>query len=183
MLKDLIILNNGMKLEQLFEQQDVEYELYVDLDGVMADLESYIEKVLDRKLVTQSNGTWKDDKEIWEELRAKAEPQFDKLEQLPDAMELWEYIRKYNPNILSATGIPVERNSEMKRKWVKANLPDHNKILLVKTSKLKAQHAKPNRILIDDRTKSTVPWSEAGGIAIRHKDAKSTISKLKELGL
>ena len=117
--------------------------------------------------------------------RAKDEPHFDKLPKLPDAMKLWNYIMKYNPNVLTASGIPQERNEPMKRKWVRRNLPgiSDKQVFVVQKSRDKAKFARPNRILIDDRNKSTYPWSQAGGIAIQHRDAESTIAKLKELGL
>ena len=173
-----------MKLENLTERkEEVEYEIYVDLDGVLADIQAYVEKVLGRKLETLPNGNWAGDEEIWDELHAKNEPQFDKMQKMPDAMKLWEYIRKYKPNILSATGTPEDRNRKLKEKWVRRNLSGYNQVILVKKSVDKAQLARPNRILIDDRNKSTYPWSKAGGIAIQHTDAESTIAKLKELGL
>ena len=98
-------------------------------------------------------------------------------------MILWDYIRKYNPNILSATGTPEKENRAAKTKWVKSNLPGHKKIILVKESVMKAQYAKPHHILIDDRLKSIGPWTKAGGISIRHKSAANTIAELKKLGL
>ena len=169
-----------MKLENILENE--QYVLYVDLDGVMADLHSYVEKVIGRKIETKEDGNWVNDDVIWDELRAKNEPQFDKLELLPDAMKLWDFIVEHKPNILTATGTPEEQNAEMKRTFVKDKLHGYDKIHTVKGSKLKAQFAKPNHILIDDRKKSTVPWEEAGGIAILHTSADETIEELKKLG-
>ena len=42
------------------------------------------------------------------------------------------------------------------------------------------ENGTPN-VLIDDFELNTVPWKERGGIAILHKTANETISKLEEI--
>jgi hypothetical protein len=170
-----------MKLENLLETK--EYKIFVDLDGVMADLHSHVEELLGKKLVTLPNGNWENDHDIWQEVSEKGGVQFDQLELLDDAMELWNYVKQYNPSVLTATGVPREKNTKQKRAWVEKHLSGYADIHTPQTSPEKAKLAKPNHILIDDRTKSTIPWEKAGGIAIQHTDAASTIAKLKELGL
>lgn len=171
-----------MKLQTLHER-NISYVLYVDLDGVLADLTGYVEDLLDIKLKTQSDGNWANDDEVWDRLREMGEPRFDKLKPLPDAMTLWDYVKEFEPIILTATGTPALENAEKKRAWVKKHLSGYREIITVEKSKLKANYAEPNHILIDDRTKSTRPWKQAGGIAIQHKSAAQTIKKLKELGI
>lgn len=171
-----------MKLNAILEKEE-EYVIYVDLDGVLADLHTYVENLLGRKITTQSDGNWAGDDEIWEELRDREEPHFDKLPLLPDAMKLWNYVKPHHPHILTATGTPYETNAKMKREWVKKHLSGYKAIHTVQQSRLKAEFAAPNHILIDDRTKSTRPWKQAGGIAILHKSAAKTIEELKKLGI
>lgn len=167
---------------KLNEVADPKYMLYLDLDGVFADLTTYVEHLLGHKIKTQSDGNWANDDEIWEQLREMDEPKFNKLPQLEDAMVLWEFVKDYPHKILTATGKPADRNAAMKREWIKNNLPGHGPIITVEKSKLKAEHAAENHILVDDRTKSTRPWKQAGGIAIHHKSAAKTIEALKKYG-
>lgn len=172
-----------MKLTTIYEQAQ-QYTIYVDLDGVLADLTSYIEQLLGVKLHTQSDGNWANDDEIWDRIREiPGEPNFDQLKPLPDAMVLWNFVKPYNPHILTATGYPVAENARKKRAWVQKHLTGYEDIITVEKSKLKAQYASPTSILIDDRTKSIRPWKQAGGIGVLHKNAGKTIQKLKELGL
>lgn len=171
-----------MKLKDL---KTPDYVLYVDLDGVLADLTSYVEKLLGISIRTQSDGNWHNDDEIWDQIRAlDGEPNFDQLPMLPDAKELWTFLTAggRKPHILTATGYPEDVNAAKKRKWVAKHLSNTGKVHTVLKSKMKAEFAAPNHILIDDRTKSTRPWKQAGGIAIHHKSAAKTIAKLKELG-
>ena len=160
-----------------------DYHIYVDLDGVMANLQGYVESLgIDVKL-QPGGGDWANSEEIWKQLRQMGEPDFSKLELLPDAVKLWKYVRKYKPNILTATGKPVEKNDAQKRKWVEEHLSGYNQVHTVVASANKAKWAWPDAILIDDRMKSIGPWRQKGGIGILHTSADDTIKQLKELGL
>ena len=161
-----------------------DYHLYVDLDGVLADLQSEIEDILDIKITTDNNGTdWDNADEIWNQLRELDEPDFSKLKKLPDADRLWNYVKPHKPEILTATGKPSGRNGRQKREWVKRNLTGYKTIHTVVASRLKAEFAWPDAVLIDDRMKSIGPWRKAGGIGILHTSAEDTIQQLKKLGL
>ncbi len=162
-----------MRLKDLKSE---DYHIYVDLDGVLADLQNYVDGVLGEP------GDLDND-DVWKKLREMGEPKFDDLELLPDAMTLWDYVKKYNPNILTATGHPVEKNEREKRRWVKDNLAEYNDVFTVVASRNKSKWAWPDAILIDDRMKSIEPWREKGGIGILHTSAEETIAELKELGL
>jgi len=168
---------------QLKDLKSEDYHIYVDLDGVLADLESHIENIIGHPLRTAPNGDWENADDIWKQLREMGEPDFSKLELLPDAMTLWDYVKKYNPNVLTATGHPVEKNDKEKRQWVKDNLTGYNDVFTVVASRNKSKWAWPDAILIDDREKSIEPWREKGGIGILHTSADATIAELKELGL
>ena len=161
-----------------------DYQLYVDLDGVLADLHTEIERVLDIKITMSGGDTdWDNADEIWRRLQELGEPDFSKLKKLPDADKLWNYVIKHNPSVLTATGRPAEENAQEKVVWVKTNLTGYKDIHTVVASRLKAQFATPESILIDDRMKSIGPWRQAGGIGILHTSADETIKELKKLGL
>jgi len=167
---------------QLKDLKSEDYHIYVDLDGVLADLESYIEKIIGHPL-RKIGSEWENADAIWKKLREMDEPDFSKLELLPDAMILWDYVKKYNPNVLTATGQPAEKNDKQKRQWIEDNLTGYNDVFTVVASRNKSKWAWPDAILIDDREKSIIPWREKGGIGILHTSADETIDELKKLGL
>ena len=99
------------------------------------------------------------------------------LEWMPDGKQLWSYIKKHNPMILSA---PVGK-AIGKVEWCKKNLGiPENRIILTHD---KYEYAKHNTVLIDDMKKNTEPFEQKGGTSILHTSAASTIQALKGLGL
>ncbi len=163
--------------DKLFVNRD---KLFVDLDGVLSDFNGGIKKLTGKypdeiekktlwKTVIQAA---KDGKKIWYDLN-----------KLPDADQLWNYIKGYNPTILTAGATSIKSSFQEKRDWVKENLGPGIPVTVTDSGILKAEYAKPNYILIDDQQKVITAWTEAGGIGILHTSANSTIEKLKELGL
>ena len=162
-----------MKLNQIVPT------LYVDLDGVLSNFDKYVTEILGDhpENIPQE--------EMWEQIskyiaRSEFWSRFDKM---PDADILWNYVRKFNPYILTATGITqYNESSQQKREWVKKHL-NYSRVITVKESRDKSQYADTNSILIDDSEKSINPWVNNGGIGILHKSAKDTIEQLNKLGL
>jgi len=109
---------------------------------------------------------------------------WSKLPWMPGGKELWNFISKYDPYILTS---PMQKGSEIgKAFWIDENLrplPDKVFMSSEKYEWALNDAGKPN-ILIDDWSKNTVPWSNKGGIAIQHVNANTsaTISALSELG-
>ena len=168
---------------KLFEVKK-EYKLFVDLDGVMADLDAHVLD-LTGKTFPQLRKSDQDDgfQNFVDSERAAGHTIFDNLEPHDDANQLWNYIVKYRPSILTATGVPEVQAAAEKIRWVHDNLSGFDNIITVKKSVMKAKYAAPNHILIDDRDKSTNPWRKAGGIGILHTSAADTIAQLQKLGL
>ena len=109
---------------------------------------------------------------------------FEVFEPLHDAYQLWDYVKKYRPHILSASGNHlVDEARKQKTAWVKKHFSGFDQIHLPQESRQKSNWAWPDAILIDDRMKSIGPWREKGGIGILHKSAADTIKQLKKLGL
>jgi hypothetical protein len=103
-----------------------------------------------------------------------------KLKWLPDGQTLWNYIKPFNPTLLSAPS--QEESSRIgKRVWKKNNLPDTKMILT--PAKFKQKYSGENKILIDDMERNIQQWRDKGGIGILHTSAADTIKQLKELGL
>jgi len=169
-----------MKLKEI---KPKDYVIYVDMDGVLADLQSFIKKLTGRALRDDD----KYDKESWKQFHdhmKDGNKTFEEFKKLPDTDKLWSYIRKYKPHILTATGTNLaDEAAKQKRAWVKKHLTGFDQIHTPQKSAQKAKWAWPDAILIDDRMKSIGPWREKGGIGIHHKSAADTIKQLKKLGL
>ena len=160
-------------------------KIFVDIDGVLADFVAGVAKLIpdydDKRYESDSkyrSMMWKavekfskEGGELWYELPL-----------MHDAKELWEYIRKYNPQILSATGRKSYGAGRQKRAWIKKHF-GNVKVNLTEKAREKAQHAKKGYILIDDKLKAIDPWKAAGGIGIHHTSTANTIAQLKKLGL
>ena len=106
---------------------------------------------------------------------------------MPGGKQLWSYISKHDPHILSAY---VEESFDPncipgKRAWLRKNVGMQNpqKVNLVKRreKKLFAKRGKP-AILIDDYEKNVRDFTMSGGIGIHHTNTSKTIQQLKRLG-
>jgi len=119
-----------------------------------------------------------------EDILGENEQFWSNLEPMPDALKLWGFISKYDPFILSH---PWDNESKVgKEIWCSAKLsPPPSRVLLPMDGN-KEQYAlnKENgtkNILIDDMDDYLSRWTDAEGIAIRHRTADSTISQLKQV--
>jgi len=92
--------------------------------------------------------------------------------------ELWSYISKYDPYILTAP-MSGEGSKRGKRMWIKNNLQPAPKKIFMSHEKYK--WAGPTNILIDDFKINTIPWHDNKGIAILHTSTKETKKELKAL--
>jgi hypothetical protein len=113
------------------------------------------------------------------------------LEWQPGGKELWGYIEKYKPNILSSPAIDFNLPQDQqlnpdfnqaiqgKKMWIAKNLSNVGKEIFVPAVQ-KSAFAKPNRILIDDMQKNIDAWNAAGGEAILHTSTTETLTILKE---
>jgi 5'(3')-deoxyribonucleotidase len=147
------------------------------MDAVLCDFEKAIEKF--------GYGTFDEIEEkygearIWKMVIHKGVSFWSEMDWMPDGKDLWKYIKKYKPIILSA---PINHPTcaEGKRQWVRSNLGPYVKLIL-SHAKRKQEYANSNSILIDDRESNVRRWREANGIAICHTSTKRTISELKKI--
>ncbi len=148
-------------------------ELFLDLDGVLADFNRGV------IAVTGKRPDQLPIKVLWREL-SRHQNFFDTLEFMPDAPDLWAFCKAYEPTIL--TGLPMGTWApEQKRRWVARMLGGHVKIITC-LARDKHLYAGPGAILVDDREKARAAWEAAEGIFILHKDATGTIAALKNFG-
>jgi hypothetical protein len=165
-----------MKLLEIYKPQ---YKLYCDLDGVLADFDKRFEyfSSLKPSEYEKKYGTEK----FWDLIDNKIGVQFwENIPWMPEGRELWKYIKKYNPIILSS---PSRSNTSRlgKKHWVKNNIPDTE--LILSYAKNKPNYATDDSILIDDRADTIQKWKERGGIGILFRSTYQTINDLRKLGL
>lgn len=161
----------------LEEQEGSKYKIYVDMDGVIVDFDGGYEKLTG---ITTKEADKKGPEFFWKPISKAGAKWWITLKWMPDGKQLWDYVKKYNPELLSAPS-REEASRLGKRVWVKRELPGVK--LILRSADKKQEFASPNSILIDDREKNIEQWKNAGGIGILHTDAASTIKQLKDLGL
>lgn len=165
-----------IKIAAILEDLTLNYKLYCDLDGVLVDFKRGY-KDLTGKYPPPPRMKY-DKKAFWKPIDEAKENFWEGLHWTQDGKRLWNYIKKFNPEILSS---PSSSKTSVKGKkaWVSKHLPGIK--LNLEQSERKHLYAKGNAILIDDREDVCEKWTAAGGIAILHKNTESTIKKLKNL--
>lgn len=185
-----------IKLKSLLEQIDtspVRVQIYMDLDGVMADFDGGFKKLSgkmpkefesssefpDKK--TASRAFWKlidKEKTFWED-----------LDVLPGALTLWQYVKDTYKNpapvVLTAGPDSARRGKEI---WVKKHLGANVKMILAQKGSIKHEYAlstqeKTLHVLIDDLKINVDNWNNAGEdfIGILHKSPAESITKLQNI--
>lgn len=150
--------------------------IWLDLDGVHADFEGGVKKL------TGGFPHQIEKRQMWKAI-AGSKTFFEDLDLLPDALELFNYVKATNVHVKVLTGLPSSNDGAgQKKRWVAKMLCDRIDVIVL-PSKQKYLHAGPGKILIDDRIDMISAWCEAGGIGILHTNTESTILQLKALGL
>ena len=153
------------------------------MDGVLCDFKTAAQKVtgmpITKWMYASKTEKWqpiKDTPKFWHTLPWQA-----------GGRQLWSYISKYKPHILSAY---VEQTFDPncipgKSHWARTKLGlSAGRINLV-TRRQKQLYAKSGgqpAILIDDYPKNTIQFTRKGGIGIHHTSTSNTIKELKKLG-
>ncbi len=168
-----------IKLKQLYEEiKNSQYELFCDMDGVIADFDKGFESLTNHKPSDYESKFGRN--KFWSVIPTNTPNFWAELPWMPEGKNLWNYIKKYNPSLLTA---PSRHESSRigKQKWVDKHIP--NTPVIFKAAKDKQQLAGANKILIDDREDNIERWNNAGGIGILFKSTNQTIDDLKQLGL
>ena len=164
----------AMGLEE--NEKVMDYKIYCDMDGVLADFESGYEELTGVDL----KGEFKKGEDFWDPIKVAGVGFWAGLKWMPDGQKLWDYLKPFNPVLLSAPS--REQSSRIgKHVWVKYKIPGTK--LILRYAKQKQELATPESILIDDRQVNIDQWEAAGGIGILHTSTANTIQQLQKLGL
>jgi 5'(3')-deoxyribonucleotidase len=129
---------------------------------------------------------------IWNLIDKRGVKFWKRLPWMGDGRELWDYIKRYDPIVLSAPSKSGD-SIEGKMYWLRLNLgltqvkptrkpEDFDQDTRIILSNNKAAFVKSKYdILIDDNKLNLTKWSEAGGTGIFHNDATDTIKILEEI--
>ena len=159
-------------------------KLYCDMDGVLCDFTTHAEKVTGMSINKWMSST---KSEKWNPIVEKGDF-WSTMPWKAGGKELWSFIKKYNPDILSAHVEEIRDPTCIAGKtlWVKRNLGlPNNRINLVKRFQKKdfAQTGyRSPAVLIDDYEKNANEFTRRGGIGIYHTSTPNTIRQLKKLG-
>ncbi len=128
-----------------------------------------------------------DRKTRWNTITSMGKKFWENLEWMPGSKQMYSFISKYDPYVLSAYSDKDATGSKTgKMNWLKKNTKfKRSKINLVLRDQ-KKKFAKDNdgkaNILIDDYEKNIKEWEQAGGIGVIYTNAPNTIRELKKLG-
>jgi len=155
-------------------------KIYLDMDGVIADFSKKYRELY--KIYPHEADTYKTFDGFF--IKFIESREFTKLDLMPDAMKLIEYLKSLSipTEILSSTS-SEKRDAdirEQKLEWLKNHGIDFPAIL-VPGKRHKKNYSNAKSLLIDDTEQNISQWREAGGVAIHHKDVISTLNILKGL--
>ena len=178
-------LRNFKKLKEALGELSPSTEIYVDMDGVLADFFGEWAKLMNVDHFTQINKKHDIDDAL-QKIRDTEEFWLN-LPLLPQARQLLSLIKKVKGsyNICSSPLANDPKSEPHKREWIKRNLdffpPKNIYITHNKPNYAKNLDGTPN-ILIDDYGVNINAWEDAGGIGFKYKDHKfeRTASAIKQ---
>ena len=185
------------------------FRIFCDMDGVLVDLIQGIIDEANIRMADKSERQRKSFMKIlssgeeWKNLKTSKQGKevlknifkilgndrdfWASLPLMSDANKLWGFINRFDPFILSHPWDGA--SAEGKRIWLSemarniSPAPPQTRIILTGDKHKYAVNKEtgaPN-LLIDDMSKYLGPWESAGGIAIKHISADSTIRQLKAI--
>ncbi len=152
-------------------------QVFVDLDGVLADLVGGYKKRFGTELTREA------DNADWDLVRAT--PGFYRgLPPMEDTPQLWSFLVQLKHKPIVLTGVPrsIPWAAAEKRAWCAYYLGEDIEVITC-FSKDKALHMQPGDVLIDDWDKYRHLWLAAGGQFVLHRSAESSIDELLGMGV
>lgn len=176
-----------MNLNELLTEG--QYKIYCDLDGTLSDFEERFEHFSGltpdeyKEKAEREFGPKIGPQRFWQLIDDQVGVRFWRgMRWMPEGQELWNYIKQFNPIILTAPSAN-EVSRIGKKLWVQDNLGSNIPIEF-KNSEQKADFSGPNNILIDDREDIIQSWKSKNGIGLLYQgETEPIILELKKLGL
>lgn len=152
------------------------FNLFVDLDGVMVDFERGFEINFGIKHDSVPENI------MWQMINEREQHWHD-LPAMPGAIRLWSYVLPFKPTIL--TGCPRSIGYHLaehgKRAWCERELGPEVEVITC-ASRDKPQYMRTRGdVLIDDLQKNINRWEAAGGRGILYQNAVQAIGKLEAI--
>jgi len=160
------------------------YQLFVDLDGVLADFDAGVYET------TGSFPHQLSPRTMWPAL-ARTPDFYARLPWMPDGKELWAFVSPLDPVIL--TGLPLGKWARpQKLEWCRRELGEEVPVITC-MSREKPRSAQdwindhsadaPTPVLVDDRPRILQKWESIGGIFVHHTGAQNSMRQLVTLGI
>lgn len=152
-------------------------QLFIDLDGVLADFDGFYESQFGIKLDRAKIDGVENPDGMFKRINEHG-TFFRDLPPMKDAKLLWTQasILHDRPIIITGTPYSVMGAEVHKREWVKQHIDPRAKVICC-PSKEKYKHGKPGDVLIDDWHKYRTKWEEMGGIFILYKNRRDAIKQ------
>jgi len=186
-----ILLKNILK--EVVAKEDGEnplkIQLYVDMDGVLVDLDGGFKKIT---TMTPKEYSKKNGKNAFEDVVEKNPNFWLNLDPLPDAKILWDFVKDTfkNPTPIILSEVLSEGQGSnvknQKEAWIRKYIDSTVEVRIATFGYLKSNYATkiPNvmNVLLDDTEDNITEWKKvSGNIAIHHKDTASSIQKIGEI--
>ena len=99
--------------------------IFCDMDGVLCDFDTQLISLTHNELSANEYEEKYGKNQFWDIIKKAGSEFWATMPWKPDGKDLWKYIRKYNPRILSA---PTQDDSSIlgKVEWLKRNIPELN---------------------------------------------------------
>jgi 5'(3')-deoxyribonucleotidase len=151
-------------------------QLFVDLDGVLADFDNHYRKLFHAEPDQNGNPP-----EMWDNIRSHKDF-YPTMPLMPNAREFWSELKRFHPTPVVLTGIrwSIPNVAEDKRRWVANHIDAHATVICCRSMD-KFKHGKRGDILIDDRLKYSKYWIQMGGIFVLHTSIMDTLGRLNTL--
>jgi len=153
-------------------------QLFLDLDGVLADFDGHYEKLFGER----PNQDTYEPFNLWDNIRNNKTFYRD-LPFMPDAIELWNGVSNLHITPIILTGIPysIPNVKQQKQEWVWEHFGYSVQVICCRSID-KWRHMKHiGDILVDDRLKYSDRWLDKGGVFVLHKKSISTLMELHKL--
>lgn len=154
------------------------YQIFCDMDGVLADFDRKKLEVFGKLDVADSH--------MWPIIHKDYPFWFYDLEPMKDMEVLRKFLHPHKPIVLTATPNPkwnlkrIRDVTYQKQEWVRWKV-DGGWATIVCLRSQKKDWATPESILIDDHGGNVKAFVKAGGIGILHTSAQQTIKQLTEI--